>query len=226
MPGPARTRSEAEILAAALRLLDDGGAPALSVRSVAGAVGVAPNAIYTYFPTKAALVRAVTDHLLAHLAPTAAGPDVPWREEVSALAHALRARLLAHPGAVQLLLSSAFDGPHALAAGERLLAALDRSGLSAPDAARASYLLQTYVLGSVALDVAELDPTAPRPDDDTRTAVRRSGLDGVPAAAFPRTAAAVDVIAAYAGEAQFLWGLERMLDGLDPEVGARPGTGA
>jgi TetR/AcrR family tetracycline transcriptional repressor len=217
-PGPARTRSEAEILAAGLRLLDSGGSAALSVRSVAAAVGVAPNAIYTYFPTKAALVKALLDDLLGGLVGDGPADGRPWREEVGGLVTALREVLLAHPGAVPLLLVSAFDGPNALAAGERLLAALERSGLSPADAARASYLLQTYVLGSVALDVAELDPTQLRPDDDARTAARRSALTAVPAEHYPRTAAAIDVVAAYSGAEQFRWGLERVLDAVAPRT--------
>ncbi len=219
MPGPARTRSEGEILAAALRLLDEGGAEAVSVRSVAAAVGIAPNAIYTYFPTKAALVSALADHLLEGLAAASAAAERPGRDEVAALAQALRQVLLAHPGVVPLVLRSAFDGPNALAAGERLLAALERSGLPPADAARASYLLQTYVLGSVALDVAELDPAAPRPDDETRTALRREALTGIPVEAFPLTAAATDVVAAYNSDEQFGWGLDRILDGV--AAGAR-----
>lgn len=223
MPGPARTRSASEILAAAVRLLDEGGATALSVRSVAAAVGVAPNGLYTYFPTKAALVRAVVDHLLGEVVAARQDADVPWREEVAALAHGLRDVLVGHPGAVPLVLDASFDGPNALAAGERLLAALERSGLSPDDAARASYLLQTYVLGSVALDVAELDPRLPRPDDATRTATRRAALDAVPADAFPHTARAADVVAGYASAEQFRWGLDRLLDGVSrTAAGSRP----
>ena len=225
MPGPARTHSEAEILATALRLVDEGGASGLSVRSVAAAVGVAPNAIYTYFPTKAALIAALADHLLAGLAGAPGSAERPGRQEVVELVQGLREVLLAHPGVVPLVLGSAFDGPNALAAGERLLAALVRSGLSAADAARASYLLQTYVLGAVALDVVELDPTAPRPDDATRTARRRAALTGVPCDVFPLTAATTDVVAAYNGEEQFRWGLDRLLDGvLGPGAPVRPGA--
>ena len=214
MPGPARTRTQEELLAAALRLVDEGGAGALSVRSVAAAVGVAPNAIYTYFPTKSALVAALADHLLADLATAPDGLERPGRQQVAELAHGLREVLLAHPGAVPLVLGSAFDGPNALAAGERLLAALEHAGLAPADAARASYLLQIYVLGSVALDVAELDPTAPRPDDATRAAQRLAALSGIPAGSFPRTAATTQVVAAYTSEEQFRWGLARLLDGV------------
>ncbi len=57
-PGPRRALTEDEILDAALSLLDEGGAAAASIRGIAAKVGVAPNAVYTYFPDKAAVVKA------------------------------------------------------------------------------------------------------------------------------------------------------------------------
>jgi hypothetical protein len=48
--GPRRALTEDEILDAALGLLDEGGPAAASVRGIAAKVGVAPNAVYTYFP--------------------------------------------------------------------------------------------------------------------------------------------------------------------------------
>ena len=213
-PGPRRGLTERAILDAALRLVDAGGAEALSVRSVAAELGIAPNALYTYFRTKADLVAALGDDLLGRLDPGAARTDGDWRPAVVRLASDLRDTLLAHPGVVPLLMHTGFAGPGALAAGEVLLELLSRAGLPDDDAARASYLLQTYVLGTVALDAAELPPGAPRPDDATRTAARRAALGGADPARLPRTAAAADVVAAYNGDAQFRWGLDRLLDGL------------
>ena len=214
-PGPRRSLSDAEILAAALRLLDRGGATAVSVRSVAAEVGVAPNALYTYFPTKAELIRAMIDGLLGGVDHgVLVDASLPWRERVTRFALAVRALLLAHPGSVPLLLSSPFDGPNAVAVGERLLGTLADAGLVAADASRASYLLMTYVLGTVALDVAELEPGAANLDETARTAMRRAGLTHVSADTHPRTAASADVIAAYNSTDQFRWGLERLLDGV------------
>ncbi len=214
-PGPRRALSEPDILAAALALLDAGGPAALSVRGVAAAMEVAPNALYTYFPTKAALVRALVDDLLGRI-----DRDVlenrrrPWRARVTRFALDTRALLLAHPGSVPLLLSSPFDGPNALAIGERLLDVLADTGLAPADAARASYLLMTYVLGTVALDVAEQEPAAIGRDEPVRIAARRAALSQLPAESFPHTAAAVDVIAAYNSTKQFRWGLDRLLASL------------
>jgi len=66
-PGPRRALTEQEILDAALALLDAGGAGAASIRRIAAAVGVAPNAVYTYFPEQYALFNSVLERELTAL---------------------------------------------------------------------------------------------------------------------------------------------------------------
>src|SRR6201995_4451007 len=93
-PGLApRAATEDEILDAALALLDQGGAAAVSVRGVAARVGVAPNAVYTYFPDKAAVIRALVDRLFGEIDHGVfADRAQPWRQRVESLAVELRAR--------------------------------------------------------------------------------------------------------------------------------------
>src|SRR3954471_18540810 len=153
--GPRRALTENEILDAALGLLDDGGPDAASVRGIAARVGVAPNAVYTYFPGKAAVIKALAERLLGEVDHNVfADRERPWRERVEALALELRERLSAHPGAVSLMLSSRVDGPNALALNERLLQVLADAGLDLTDAARASRVFFVYVFGSLVLEVA------------------------------------------------------------------------
>jgi hypothetical protein len=97
--------------------------------------------------------------------------------------------------------------------GEALLGVLADAGLDGQDAARASYLLMTYVLGAVAFDFAELEPGADPFDDDARTASRRAAME-IRSEHYPRTADQADVIAAHNSTEQFLWGLHRLFDGL------------
>lgn len=214
-PGPKRSLSEEAIVGAALKLLGERGGDAVSMRSIAGEVGVAPNAIYTYFPDKAAVLRAVVDRLVGEQSlDVFADHTMPWRQRIQEVALGLRARLLDHPGATRLLLGAPMDGPKALEFGERLLDVLAEAGLSEEDAARASYTLIVYLLGSIALEAAELDPAKPAPPEEERVTERRRSFEAVPAQAFPRTAASADVMAAYISTDQFLWGLERLLHGL------------
>jgi AcrR family transcriptional regulator len=213
--GPRRALSEQEILDAALSLLDEGGVEATSVRGIAARVGVAPNAVYTYFPDKAAVLRALVERLLGEVDHGVfADRSEAWRQRVHSLALELRNLLVAHPGAVNLMLGGPMDGPHALALGERLLEVLADAGLDPPNAARASYLLIVYILGAIALEVAELDSPGAPPPEPERIAARRAGLALIAADSFPRTAAVTDTMAAYVSTEQFRWGLDRVLDGI------------
>ena len=60
--------SKDKIAAAARRLLDKEGAEAVTMRRVAGAVGITPMAIYRHFPDRAGLLNAVADRGVEELA--------------------------------------------------------------------------------------------------------------------------------------------------------------
>ncbi|MBM7804389.1 AcrR family transcriptional regulator [Geodermatophilus bullaregiensis] len=218
-PGPRRALTEDEILDAALSLLDDGGADAASVRGIAARVGVAPNAVYTYFPDKAAVVKALVERLLGEVDHDVfADRSRPWRERVEALALDLRAHLSAHPGAVGLMIGGPMDGPHALRLNERLLELLADAGLDRTGAARAAYLLIVYVFGSIALEVAAQHEPGPLPPESDRIDARTQAFAATPADRFPRSAAAAATMAGYISTEQYLWGLRRVLDGITAGV--------
>jgi TetR/AcrR family tetracycline transcriptional repressor len=221
--GPRRALTEDEILDAALDLLDRGGPDAASVRGIAARIGVAPNAVYTYFPGKAAVVRALVERLLGEVDHDVfADRERPWRERVEALALELRARLSAHPGAVGLMVGSRMDGPNALGLHERLLQLLADAGLDPVDAARASRLFFVYVFGSVVLEMAGVQQTGPLPSEAERVASRLGTFAATPADRFPCSASAAPTMAAYISTEQYVWGLRRILDGLSTSALSTP----
>jgi AcrR family transcriptional regulator len=214
-PGPRRTLSQQAFLDAAMALLADRGADGVSIRGIATRVGVAPNAVYTYFPNKAAVLKALIEQLLGRVNHDRfVDPTQPWRTRIRALALELRAELLAQPGAVQLLLRAPLNGANALAVGETLLDIFADAGLAPEDAARASYLLSVHVLGSIAMEVAGLDHAAPLAPETDRIAARAATFAAVPADRYPRAAAVTVTMAGYISTEQFVWGLERLLDGV------------
>ena len=213
-PGPRRALTEDEILDAAMQLLDEGGANGASVRGIAAKVGVAPNTVYTYFPDKAAIIRALVERLFGEVDHGVfADRAQPWRQRVESLAVELRARLAAHPGAATLMIGQPRTGPHALALNERLLELFADAGLTPADAARASHLLFGYVFSSVALDIADLNQPG-SPSTAEQIAARHQALAGAPAGQFPRVVAAAATIASNISTEQYLWGLHRLLDGI------------
>jgi TetR/AcrR family tetracycline transcriptional repressor len=213
--GRRRALTDEAFLDAALALLDGGGSDAMSLRAIATRVGVAPNAVYTYFPDKAAVVKALVERVIGEVDHGGfTDRSRPWRDRVEALAVELRQRLTVHPGVVGLMISAPLDGPNALALNEEVLELLADAGLDPADAARAHYLLMTYVFGSLVLEATEVPGPGPLPSEAERIDSRRQVFAAIPSERFPRSATVASTMASYVSTEQYVWGLHRVLDGI------------
>ncbi len=206
--------TEAQIAQAAVELLDAQGVDGLTIRALGQALGVAPNAVYTYVASRRELERLTVEHVLRGVVDTAG--DEPPRAAVTALCRAAHQALRRHPGAARLLMTAPMDGPVARGLHEQLLWHLVAAGLPVAEAARAAYLLITYVTGTAALADAELAPGAPPPTEDAWVQARAAAVAEIDSAAWPLTAASAEVMARWVGAEQFDWGLARLLDGVLP----------
>jgi len=212
-PGPRRSISQTDIVETAFEILEQKGFAAVSIRGVAAALGLTPTAMYTYFPSKNALLRAMVEQVLAGLdLEGAADADVDWRDRVLALAVDLRSRLAAHAGAMLLVTSGPLDGPHARRITETLIAGFTSERMPLADAARAADAVRAYVLGAAALDAAV---RAAEASEGPATAGPALWTE---ATAHPLTDAAAELDGDADG--RFAWGLDRLLDGLLAGVGA------
>ena len=81
-PAGAEPLTRDGILQAAIRLVDAGGMEALSMRRLAGELGVDPMAIYHYLPGKAAVVSGMVGLVVREM-PTVP-EEGPWQERVRA----------------------------------------------------------------------------------------------------------------------------------------------
>lgn len=111
MPAPAKVTDD-EVVAAARRLVDEGGASALSMQAVADEVGVRAPSLYKRFADRGALLGAVQRQLFAELGHklelAAARPGA--RLAIEAMAHGYRAFARAHPHLYTLMFAD--DVPH------------------------------------------------------------------------------------------------------------------
>ena len=225
-PGPRRSLTHAEILAAAFDLLEAKGFAAVSVRGVAGSLGITPTALYTYYPSKRALLRGMIEHLLARLDVSTTDGDEPVevtgattvdgvRARLVRVALAMRELLTGHAGALELIMSGPLDGPNAMRLNEALLESFTASGLALDDAARAAYALQAYALGSIALESAEVDVEADAATSEPPITTDAPGAAlWTDLARFPLSEQTAAVAAQRSSTAQFMWGVEGLLDGL------------
>jgi len=154
--------SRDQILDAALRLADEEGLPALSMRAVAQRLEVTPMALYRHVGDKDGLLDALVERLLTDAAGEpelrgdaegpaegpAGGPD--WADLLAERAAAIRATARRHPAAFGLLLSRRAGTPSALQSRDRVLAALAAAGVPADDVPRLERVLSTFVIGFAA----------------------------------------------------------------------------
>ncbi len=87
-----------DVLTSAIRVLDEVGLPDLTMRRVAGDLGVAPGALYWHIPNKQSLLAAIADTILADpaLAAAASKSRMRWDRQLAGYAHALRTVLRRH----------------------------------------------------------------------------------------------------------------------------------
>lgn len=111
-PGPARSLTVDGIAAAAVELADAGGLDAVTMRSVARAVGSSAPGLYRYVASREELVGHMVDRVSADLDhPT---PSAAWLEDLLVVTERQVALHRAHPWLAAASAVPAPLGPHAL----------------------------------------------------------------------------------------------------------------
>ncbi|EFL09822.1 predicted protein [Streptomyces sp. AA4] len=143
-----------DIVNAAVRLADHGGAEALTMRAVAKELGAStPMSLYRYVHNKDGLVDLMLDLANSEVrTPEVPGED--WRGELTAVAVDTWAMTKRHPWYARLVHQRPPAGPNASRRTEFVLATFDRLGQDLASALGYARLLDGYVLGQ-ALQWAE-----------------------------------------------------------------------
>jgi AcrR family transcriptional regulator len=129
--GPVPEHSRAELAQAGIALADGGGLSAVTMRSVAAAVGAAPASLYRYVRTRDEVIELMQDEVGGEF--SFAGPvsGEPVADLVR-LAHQARAIYLRHPWLLDVPSAVGVPGPNAVRFVEYVLAVLDGTGLGGP----------------------------------------------------------------------------------------------
>ena len=136
------------ILAAAVELLDEQGAEALSMRSLAQRLESGTATLYRHFSNRSELVSMVIDHILGEVDLDAhAVAELPWPQACILFAQHMFDALGRHGNVASLLIEYTPMGPNALANRELCLTVLLDNGFAPAVAAHAYATLARYVLG-------------------------------------------------------------------------------
>lgn len=211
-PRPAYTR--AEIAAVAVRIADDDGLDAVSMRRVAGELGCGTMSLYNYVPRKEDLYELMVD-LVGEEHDLPERPTGDWRADLTGLAHSARAIMRRHPWMSRLMSGAYGFSPNSLKFLEFSLWCLDPLdlpyGRKVELVAMVNGVVTTYVANEV--QTAERTRALPWPAEREQE-IRTAYLEKQMATGhYPRLAAA---LAADSGpvdmEAVFDRALGRVLD--------------
>lgn len=178
--------SEDLIVGTALRLIEEHGADALSVRRLGRALGADPSSLYRYFRTTDDLMLAVADELIGRTLRTWR-PTGDWRADLRDLGLRMHAGALAHPRAAVLSSYRVTGRAHEIQAVETILGVLRRAGFPGPDAVRIYHVFVDQALAHGALDSASV--AMPKAARDAEDAVWRATYARLPADTHPHIAA-------------------------------------
>jgi AcrR family transcriptional regulator len=199
------------VLDTALRLADQGGLEALSMRKLGQALGVEAMALYYHFANKERVLDGIVDLVFGEIDVPAIGAD--WKTAMRERAISVRDALARHRWAIGLMESRTNPGPANLRHHDAVIGCLRAAGFDMAMAAHAYSALDAYIYGFAltkmnlpfesTTDIAEMAETM---------------LEPFPLGEYPNLA---DFISEHAMKPgydfadEFEYGLDVILDGLD-----------
>ncbi|WP_330228384.1 TetR/AcrR family transcriptional regulator C-terminal domain-containing protein [Nocardia sp. NBC_00508] len=212
MPESSATRATLTrdaVLRAAVRLADEHGLAALSMRKLAQTLGVEAMSLYNHVANKDDLLDGIADLVVAEMALPEIGGD--WRAALRARAASAHEVLLRHPWATGLIGTRINVGPAMLRYVDATVGCLLAAGFSLPQADRAWNALDSHLYG---FTLQELNfPLEP----SEYASAADEFLPRIPADQFPHMNALAQLVidGKHTGIADFSFGLELILDGLE-----------
>jgi AcrR family transcriptional regulator len=199
------------VLQSAVAHADAVGLEALTMRTLAEMLGVAPMALYRHVANKDDLIDAMVDVVFMEIGVPAGGGD--WRTSMRRRAIAVREALARHRWAVGLMESRRNPGPANLRHHDAVLGRLRAAGFDVRQTAHAYSLLDSYIYG-FALTKANLPFDTSEPVGDVAGAM----LAPFPANEYPNLVEFLEehvLQPVYDYEDEFEFGLDVLLGALE-----------
>jgi len=212
------TLDQAQVVRAALALLDEVGLDELTMRRLADWLDVKAASLYRHVRNKDELLALLGDEISAEIPlPRSSGN---WRDQLIESAWNVRRGLLAHRDAARVLASTPPAGPRRLRHIEAVLRILRDAGLKPHDAARAAYHLNNLVTEFAADEGRFASYAASVPGSSRRkilAEVRRQ-FKSLPVDQYPTLVALADHLTEDAQDELFQFGIDLCLRSIDALV--------
>jgi AcrR family transcriptional regulator len=196
--------ARAQLQAAALALVDKQGLAALSMRTLAGALGTGPMTLYNYVKDRDDLDALVVEAVLAEI--SRPRPHGDWQHDVRAIVEATWRTVRRHPHVIPLVLTRRTLHETTLDWAEALLDALAGSGRSGSELLIAFRTVSGFVMGLAQAQLA--GPLSAGADPDIARA------QALPPARYPRLIEIAKAATKLGADREFRAGLDIVMAGL------------
>jgi len=191
-----------------VELVEGQGAEALTMRRLADQMGTALSSLYRHVASREEVLTLVVDAVLGGLTMSeAAGGD--WQATLRLNAHLFRHHLLTHDNVVPLISETQMLGPNAMHQREIYLTVFIGAGFDPATAVRSYLAIVHFTIANVQLNLREAAGS-----QDRRRALRRL-FAGQDPSILPTVVAHATALADHDSDAEFDFGLEALIDGID-----------
>lgn len=199
------------VLTSAMAFADEHGLESLSMRKLGQRLGVEAMSLYKHVANKDDLLDGLIELALGEV--ELPQQDDGWRDGMRRRARSARTMFARHPWAVSLVESRGNPGPTAMVYYDSVIGCLRRGGFDVAGAAHAFAVLDAFVFG-----FAVQERNLPFQKDEELAALGKEVLAQLPEEQFPYFSEMIREHAlqpGYSYAAEFEFGLELILDGLD-----------
>jgi AcrR family transcriptional regulator len=201
------------VVAAALRIMDEEGLEAVTMRRIGRELGVEAMSLYNHVRDKEDILEAVCEAVMAEFDYPEPSPD--WEQMIRRGAGSWRRLLKAHPNVITLLSESKhpLTSVEALRPTELAFQILRSAGLSESEAVQAYRVFGGYIIGFVLMEVGSAFA-------GSAGAVEPRGAELASAAAeLPVMAELIPHLLECDPDANFEFGLDLLIEGLRARIG-------
>jgi AcrR family transcriptional regulator len=217
---PKERLSRERIVDTALAQMAEDGYDAVSMRSLARALGTGPASLYAHVANKDELDQLVIDRIAARV--SRPKPDATrWQEQTKQLMRDTLAAYRAHPGSARAALATIPTGEGGLRVAETSLAVLLAGGIHPQAAAWFCDLSALYVSGIAAEEsiwvqrAKAAEAAGVEIDEMVVVAEVKRVFAELPPAQFPMLSTYADVMTSGDGDDRFEFGLDVLIAGLE-----------